>query len=145
MKKDYYIYPAIIGREDKTQNSFGIMFPDLLGCVSHAESQEDILKMGREALGLHLSSMEEDGDKIPEPTPIDKVDIEPEYGGEFVVLIDIWMPPLRCKDKTAYKRKNVTLPDWLEEYATHKGVNFSEILVKGLEKHLGIKDKKNTP
>ncbi|EOW9528741.1 hypothetical protein ACO11K_002449 [Bacillus cytotoxicus] len=43
------------------------------------------------------------------------------------------------------KRKNVTLPSWLEEYASKQDVNFSEILVEALEQHLGLKDKKNTP
>ncbi|MCT4568849.1 type II toxin-antitoxin system HicB family antitoxin, partial [Bacillus thuringiensis] len=137
MKKDYYVYPAIL---EKSSDGYGIYFPDLPGCVSHADTQEDALKEGREALGLHLYGMEKDNESIPEPTPIDKLELDKD---ENSFLIDVWMPPLRNKDKTTYKRKNVTLPSWLEEYATHKGVNFSEILVEGLEMHLGIKDKNN--
>ncbi|ABS22601.1 type II toxin-antitoxin system HicB family antitoxin [Bacillus cytotoxicus] len=139
MKKDYYVYPAIL---EKSSDGYGIYFPDLPGCISFADTQEDALKEGREALGLHLSGIEEDNDSIPNPTPIEHIKLEQ---GEYAILIDVWMPPLRRKDTTVYKRKNVTLPSWLEEYASKQDVNFSEILAKALKQHLGLKDKKNTP
>ncbi|MCR6854005.1 type II toxin-antitoxin system HicB family antitoxin [Bacillus thuringiensis] len=139
MKKDYYVYPAIL---EKSSDGFGIYFPDLPGCVSHADTQEDALKEGREALGLHLSGMEEDNDPIPDPSTIENIELEQD---EYAFLIDVWMPPLRKQDKLVYKRKNVTLPSYLEEHAAKQNVNFSEMLVEALEQHLGYKDKKNTP
>ncbi|HFK1429629.1 MULTISPECIES: type II toxin-antitoxin system HicB family antitoxin [Bacillus cereus group] len=139
MKKDYYVYPAIL---EKSSDGYGIYFPDLPGCVSHADTQEDALKEGREALGLHLSGMEEDNDPIPEPSTIESVELEQD---EYAFLIDVWMPPLRKQDKLVYKRKNVTLPSYLEEHAAKQNVNFSEMLVEALEQHLGYKEKKNTP
>lgn len=145
MKKDYYVYPAVLCRDDNDSKSYGIYFPDLLGCVSDADSLEDVLKMGREALGLHLSSMEEDGDEIPEPTPIEKIVLETEHGEISTTLIDIWMPPIREKDTLVYKRKNVTIPNYLEVMASKQDVNFSKVLTEALEKHLGYTDKKNTP
>ncbi|MED1406498.1 type II toxin-antitoxin system HicB family antitoxin [Bacillus mycoides] len=139
MKKDYYVYPAVL---EKSSDGYGIYFPDLPGCVSHADTQEDALKEGREALGLHLSGMEEDNDPIPEPSTIENIELEQD---EYAFLIDVWMPPLRKQDKLVYKRKNVTLPSWLEEHAAKQNVNFSEMLVEALEQHLGFRDKKNTP
>ncbi|ASN69639.1 type II toxin-antitoxin system HicB family antitoxin [Bacillus paranthracis] len=139
MKKDYYVYPAIL---EKSSDGYGIYFPDLPGCVSHADTQEDALKEGREALGLHLSGMEEDNDPIPEPSTIESVELGQD---EYAFLIDVWMPPLRKQDKLVYKRKNVTLPSYLEEHAAKQNVNFSEMLVEALEQHLGYKEKKNTP
>lgn len=139
MKKDYYVYPAIL---EKSSDGYGIYFPDLPGCVSHADTQEDALKEGREALGLHLSGMEEDNDPIPEPSTIKSIELEKD---EYTFLIDVWMPPLRKQDKLVYKRKNVTLPSYLEEHAAKQNVNFSEMLVEALEQHLGYKEKKNTP
>ncbi|MCR6856153.1 type II toxin-antitoxin system HicB family antitoxin [Bacillus thuringiensis] len=139
MKKDYYVYPAIL---EKSSDGYGIYFPDLPGCVSHADTQEDALKEGREALGLHLSGMEEDNDPIPDPSTIENIELEQD---EYAFLIDVWMPPLRKQDKLVYKRKNVTLPSYLEEHAAKQNVNFSEMLVEALEQHLGYKDKKNTP
>ncbi|PGC59228.1 pilus assembly protein HicB [Bacillus toyonensis] len=139
MKKDYYVYPAIL---EKSSDGYGIYFPDLPGCVSHADTQEDALKEGREALGLHLSGMEEDNDPIPESSTIENIELERD---EYAFLIDVWMPPLRKQDKLVYKRKNVTLPSYLEEHAAKQNVNFSEMLVEALEQHLGYKEKKNTP
>lgn len=141
MKKDYYIYPAVL---EQSSDGFGIYFPDFPGCTSFADTQEDALKEAREALGLHISEMEKDNDGMPEPMSIKwlKPKLEPN---EYSILIDVWMPPLRKKDSTVYKRKNVTLPSWLEEHAAKQNVNFSEMLVEALEQHLGYKEKKNTP
>ncbi|MDC2864565.1 type II toxin-antitoxin system HicB family antitoxin [Bacillus sp. BP-3] len=85
---------------EKASDGYGIYFPDLPGCVSHANTQEDALQQGREALGLHLSEMEKKNDPISEPTLINKLELEQD---EYSILIDVWMPPLRKKDSTLLK------------------------------------------
>ena len=42
--------------------------PDLPGCVATAESAEELDRLIREAIGLHLEGLAEDGLAIPEPT-----------------------------------------------------------------------------
>jgi predicted RNase H-like HicB family nuclease len=58
-------YVVIIEREG---NSFGAYVPDLPGCVAVAESAEEARTLIREAIELHLESMREAGEPIPEPT-----------------------------------------------------------------------------
>lgn len=48
--------------------------------------------MAKEALELHLYSLEEDGDIIPSPTPPEGIAV-PE--GVFVTLVEAWMPLIR--------------------------------------------------
>lgn len=59
--------------------SYGIVFPDFLGCVSVGETLADVAAMGREALQLHVDSMVEDGDIIPEPTSVDFKRLDAEF------------------------------------------------------------------
>ena len=42
--------------------------PDLPGCVATANSREELNRLIREAIALHLEGMEEDGLPIPEPS-----------------------------------------------------------------------------
>jgi len=42
--------------------------PDLPGCVATGETKEEVERLIREAIELHLAGMAEDGLPIPEPT-----------------------------------------------------------------------------
>ncbi len=42
--------------------------PDLPGCVATGESEEEVHRLIREAIELHLEGLEEDGLPIPEPS-----------------------------------------------------------------------------
>jgi predicted RNase H-like HicB family nuclease len=52
---------------EKGGNSFGAYVPDLPGCAVVGETREEALQLIREALELHISSMREQGDPLPEP------------------------------------------------------------------------------
>jgi predicted RNase H-like HicB family nuclease len=52
---------------EKGRNSFGAYVPDLPGCVVVGETREEVLQLIREAVELHVSSMREHGDPVPEP------------------------------------------------------------------------------
>jgi len=57
-------YLVIIEQEN---NSFGAYVPDLPGCVAVGETQDEVSKLIKEAIHLHLESMKEDGEQIPDP------------------------------------------------------------------------------
>jgi predicted RNase H-like HicB family nuclease len=48
-------------------DSFGAHVTDLPGCVAAAESREEVLQLIREAINLHLETLRESGEPIPEP------------------------------------------------------------------------------
>jgi predicted RNase H-like HicB family nuclease len=52
---------------EKGPTSYGAYVPDLPGCVAAAETQEEVLRLIREAIESHLEAMREDGLPIPEP------------------------------------------------------------------------------
>jgi predicted RNase H-like HicB family nuclease len=62
-----------------TEGSYNIVFPDFLGCVSAGEAMVDVVAMGREALQFHIDGMSEDGEQIPDPTPVDFQRLDREF------------------------------------------------------------------
>jgi len=53
---------------ERGTNSYGAYVPDLPGCAVVAETREEALKLIREAIPLHLESLREEGNAIPEPS-----------------------------------------------------------------------------
>lgn len=52
---------------EKGANSFGAYVPDLPGCAVVGQTREEALKLIREAVVLHIESLREAGDTVPEP------------------------------------------------------------------------------
>ena len=65
-------YPATLTPKNDGSGRYDITFVDLPGCVSQGDNLEDALRMGKEALTLHLNSMLEDGDPIPAPSNLER-------------------------------------------------------------------------
>lgn len=59
-------YFAVVDKDE--DSAFGLWFPDVPGCFSAADNQEDILKNAIEALNLHL-----EGQKHPNARRINEV------------------------------------------------------------------------
>lgn len=49
------------------ETSIGAYVPDLPGCVAVGESREEVLELIREAIELHIESLRENGETVPEP------------------------------------------------------------------------------
>jgi predicted RNase H-like HicB family nuclease len=52
---------------EKGGNSYGAYVPDLPGCAVVGETREEALQLIREAVDLHVASLKEHGDPLPEP------------------------------------------------------------------------------
>ena len=52
---------------EETPNNYSAYPPDLPGCISTGESWHDIRELIREAITLHIESMMEDGEPLPNP------------------------------------------------------------------------------
>ena len=52
---------------EKTDNGYSAYAPDLPGCVAAGDTQAEVEALLREAIVLHLESLREHGEPIPEP------------------------------------------------------------------------------
>ncbi|MCX6592255.1 MAG: type II toxin-antitoxin system HicB family antitoxin [Acidobacteria bacterium] len=53
---------------EKSGNGWGAYVPDLPGCVALGFSLDETKQLIQEALEIHLRSLREDGETIPEPS-----------------------------------------------------------------------------
>lgn len=133
MKKvERYFYPAVFTYEDGQE--IAVVFPDL-DCATSGENDDDALLSARELLGIVLFGMEEDGEMIPEPTPLSKIKTEEN---ERAVLIDVYMPSVRMAQVNKSVNRTVTLPAWLNSAALERNINFSQVLQDALKTQLHI-------
>lgn len=126
-KPDRYVYPAVLTYEDGYE--IAVTFPDLPGCATSGETDTEALMMAKEALGLHLWGMENDGDELPAPSSIRNIELE---AGEIVALVEVYMPSVRLSQENRSVNRTVTLPAWLNAQAMERGVNFSQVLQDAL-------------
>ncbi len=127
-----YFYPAIFTFEPGQE--IAVTFPDL-NCATSGENADDALLSARELLGCVLFGLEEDGEEIPDPTPLPNVALEPN---ERVVLIDVYMPSIRQANINRSVNRTVTLPAWLNAAALERNINFSQVLQDALKTQLHI-------
>lgn len=132
MSKDRYAYVAVL---DYADDGISIAFPDLPGCYPCAENTEQALKNAREAMGLHLWGMEQDGEPIPEPTPITDIQLD---ANQVPLLVEVFMPPVRDKISNRFVKKTLSLPAWLADAADESDVNCSKIFQRALIDYLGV-------
>jgi predicted RNase H-like HicB family nuclease len=133
--KDVYAYPAILNYAD---DGISITFPDLPGCLPCANDTEEAIANAREALGLHLWEMEQDGDSIPEPSEIVKLKYKKT---EIPLLVEVFMPAVRERLNNRFVKKTLSIPQWLNIEAERAGVNFSQLLQTSLKKYLRLQNR----
>ena len=130
--KEKYFYPAIFTYGEDSE--IAVVFPDL-DVATSGKNDEDALISARELLGCVLYGLEEDGEKIPKPTPLSQIKTA---DNETAVLIDVYMPSIRMAKVNRSVNRTVTLPAWLNSAALEKNINFSQILQEALKEQLRI-------
>jgi predicted RNase H-like HicB family nuclease len=135
-KKDWYRYPAIF---EYDEDGISVSFPDLPGCFSCGDTEEEAVKMAKEALALHLYGLEQDKEDIPFPSNFQDIKHDPK---QVVVLVEVFMPPFRSNIENKAVKKTLTIPKWLDDLAQEHKVNYSHILQNALKEHLGINDRR---
>ena len=122
-------YPAVF--HEAEEGGFWVTFPDLPECFTEGDDMTQAYEMAFDALGLCLSSRETEKEPIPSPSNPKSIAVS---DGEFLVVIEFDMLSYRKRNSTAYVRKNVTIPEWLNEAALSMNVNFSQVLQDALIK-----------
>lgn len=128
-----YAYPAVFTKEENGQ--YSVVFKDLEGCYTCGDNMEQAIEMAEDALALVLYGYEIEGKEIPNPSSRDTIEIQP---GEFINDIRCDTLEYRKMYNNKSVRKNVTLPEWLNEEAEALKINFSQVLQDALMQKLGI-------
>ena len=128
--KNNYRFIAVLEQE---KESFGVYFPDLDGCITGGDSLDEAIENAKEVLKLHLFTMEQDGDIIPEPCKLTDLHLE---NNEIPIITEVYMKAFREKMNEKFIKKTLSIPNWLNTEAEQKGINFSKTLQNALIKEL---------
>ncbi|HAU84021.1 MAG TPA: HicB family protein [Lachnospiraceae bacterium] len=115
-------YPAIFHKAE--EGGFWVSFPDLPECLTEGDNMEQAYEMAVDALGLSLASRVDENQVIPEPSQADKIAVE----DGFLVVIEFDMQAYRKRTNSRSVKKTLSIPQWLNEEAIEKGINFSHAL-----------------
>lgn len=129
--KDRYIFPAVFQYEN--EGGISVSFPDLPGCFTCGDTDEEAVAMAQEAMGLYLCDMEDEENPIPSPTQGNKIQLAEN---ERIFLVDVWMPKARAEVKKVYVKKTLSIPSYLDKAAQKAGLNFSQVLSSALQQIL---------
>jgi predicted RNase H-like HicB family nuclease len=111
--------------EPSENGSYGVYWPDLPGCTSWGDTLSLAERMATEALGLHIWSMEQDGDALPAMTLPPFAEM-PEGG--IVMPVTVFPEIVKNELDNRAVKTNITLPAWLKEWAGVQGINLSQAL-----------------
>ena len=109
--KNRLFYPAVFHKAE--EGGFWVSFPDFPECMTQGDSMDEAYEMAIDALGLSLSSIEDEGTDIPKASEFETVD--PEDG--ILVIIEFDMAEYRRKHRSKAVKKTLSIPEWLNEAA----------------------------
>ena len=127
-------YPALF--HEAEEGGFWVSFPDIPECMTQGDDMQQAYEMAVEALGLSLSSMEDEKAEIP--TASRPQDIQTEVGS-FLVVIEFDMAEYRRRHCSRAVKKTLSLPEWLNDVAIKQNINFSQVLQEALMERVGVR------
>ena len=131
MKRKYF-YPALFHKAE--EGGYWVSFPDIPECLTQGENTEEAYEMSVEALGLALTDRIKENNG-PEPSPLDTIAPEPDT---YPVIVEFNMMEYLKKHNSKAVKKTLSIPAWLNEEATAKGINFSQVLQDALKTQLDL-------
>ena len=108
----------------------------------------DAIMMARDAIGLSCISAEDRGEPVAKASALNDIDLKKgtfaEDGESIVSLVDVDLQLYRRRLDNKAVRRNVTLPNWLNQEAEAANLNVSRVLQEALIQKLNVHSKNNT-
>jgi predicted RNase H-like HicB family nuclease len=137
-------YPAVF-LNDEENGGYVVNFPDFACLTTEGDTLDEAIAMATDALALRVFYADIDGYTLPKPSDIKAVNVdavkaecEMTDSDAFVNIISVNAEEYAKMHLVKYVRKSVTLPDWLEQRAKEKHINFSNALQETLASRLGV-------
>ena len=114
------VYPVIFTQLKDKKDTVLINVPDM-GILTEGFGLSDAIEMARDAIGANGITLQDLGREIPVPSDISDIDIKngtfDKDGISHVSFVDIDFDEYRRKTDNKTVRRNVTLPNWLNQEA----------------------------
>lgn len=135
------VYPVIFTPLNDKKDTVLVEVPDLK-ILTEGYGMSDAIYMARDAIGLKGISYEDDGMDIPDASNLSDINVSEgtfaEDGEGYVSLVDIDFVEYRRRVDNKTVRRNVTLPNWLNQEAEKAHLNVSKVLQEALMMKLNV-------
>jgi predicted RNase H-like HicB family nuclease len=123
-------FPAIV---EQSSEGFGVFFPDLPGCSSVGMTVQDAALNAEEALQAHIDLSVEHGEKIPDPSTLDRLAVHRD-------VVEVARILVRAEPPGRAVRVNITIPEDLlaavDRYAARTGYSRSGLLAQAVRERM---------
>ncbi|CAA2142776.1 type II toxin-antitoxin system HicB family antitoxin [Hyphomicrobium sp. ghe19] len=100
-------YTAILHRGG--DDSIGVSFPDLPGCIAQGDSVDAALVSAEDAATFHVEGLIEAGEAVPVARSLDALRADPEFFDDFAGNIAVVLVPLTIPSRSV--RVNLTFDE----------------------------------
>lgn len=105
-------------------------------------SMADAITVARDAIGISCIEAEDEEKEVAKPSEMADIDVSKgtfiEDGAGIVSLVDVDLAAYRRMLDNRTVRRNVTLPNWLNQEAEKSHINVSKVLQEALMARLGV-------
>lgn len=105
-------------------------------------SMADAIMMARDAIGIYCIEAQDAKEELATASELSQVDVSKsmfsEDGTGIVSLVDVDLSVYRRMLDNKTVRRNVTLPNWLNQEAERSHINVSKVLQEALMAKLGV-------
>ncbi len=133
------IYPVVFTETNDKENPVLVYIPDING-MTEGRDLADAISMAKDYICNSLFDKKDS--EIPAAKRIGEIVLEEspffDSGKSFVSLVDVDLDAFRTREKSKSVRRNITLPQWLDDMATTAKLNVSAITQNALKKELGL-------
>lgn len=135
------VYPVIFTPLHDQKDTVLVEVPDLK-ILTEGYGMPDAIYMARDAIGLKGIDYEDEGRELPQASELKSIDPTngtfAEDGEGYVSLVDIDFTEYRRRADNRAVRRNVTIPNWLNQEAEKAHINVSRVLQEALMTKLGV-------
>ena len=132
------VYPVILSKD---KDGYFVTIPDF-DINTEGKTLEEAIFMARDAIGISCIEAQDEGKEISKASNMTDVDVSKgTFGGEgtsVVSLVDVDLEVYRRMLDNKTVRRNVTLPNWLNQEAERSHINVSKVLQEALMARLGV-------
>lgn len=135
-------YPACFFKEE---NGYSVIFPDLNYLATCGDTLDESLAMAVDCLAGYLYWLQQDGDAIPAPSPMEDIypekvaqELEVKPGESFVNMVTVDVAEYARTHFEKSVKKTLTIPAWLNNAALEQDINFSQVLQEALKAKLHV-------
>lgn len=129
-----FYYPAVFQKEEV---GYSVWVPDIQGCISQGDTFDEAMEYIKDAIGICLDLIVQNGNVPPKATEPNGIELEPD---QFVAVVSFDFDEYQKKHGEKSVKKTLTVPAWLNTLSERKNINFSQVLQNALIHELQIAD-----